>query len=173
MKGTQIPFPENPFAVLTFIAAPAVLTNASAVMSLTTSNRLARAVDRARALVKELADEQHKGDSLQTFRVREVEVARERAGLLIRALGFFQLAYGGFAAATLVSLLGAAIVVWQGVFIHIILGAALICALVAVGGIVAGAAILVRESRIAYRILREETVFVLESLNDAAAKKPG
>jgi hypothetical protein len=167
------PFPDNPFAVLTFIAAPAVLTNASAVMSLTTSNRLARAVDRARALVKELSDEKSKEDTFHAFRVREVEVARERAGLLIRALGFFQLAYGGFAAATLVSLLGAALVVMKGLFHEVILGAALMCALVAVGGIVTGSAILVRESRMAYRILREETVFVLEAINDPAEKKLG
>ena len=42
------PFSANPFTVFTLITAPAVLTNAAAVMSLTTSNRLARAIDRGR-----------------------------------------------------------------------------------------------------------------------------
>ena len=37
----------NPFTVLTFIAAPAVLTNASSVLALGTSNRFARVIDRA------------------------------------------------------------------------------------------------------------------------------
>jgi len=34
----------SPFAALTFIAAPALLTNASSLLMLGTSNRLARAV---------------------------------------------------------------------------------------------------------------------------------
>ena len=40
----------NPLATLSFIVAPAVLTNAASVMVMSTSNRLARAVDRAREL---------------------------------------------------------------------------------------------------------------------------
>ena len=44
--------PSNPLAVLTFISAPAVLTNASCVLLFGTGNRSGRAVDR----VHELAD---------------------------------------------------------------------------------------------------------------------
>ena len=44
--------PSNPLAVLTFISAPAVLTNASCVLLFGTGNRYGRAVDR----VHELAD---------------------------------------------------------------------------------------------------------------------
>jgi hypothetical protein len=40
----------NPFAVLSLIVAPAILTNASCVLVMSTSNRLARVVDRARNL---------------------------------------------------------------------------------------------------------------------------
>lgn len=39
----------SPFQILTLIVAPAVLTNSSAVLSLSTSNRFARAVDRSLA----------------------------------------------------------------------------------------------------------------------------
>jgi cysteine sulfinate desulfinase/cysteine desulfurase-like protein len=46
------PVSDSPFAVLTLIAAPAVFTNASSVLSL--GNRLARVVDRTRTLVKDL-----------------------------------------------------------------------------------------------------------------------
>jgi len=46
----------NPFAVLSLIVAPAVLTNASSVLAMSTSNRLARAVDRARELSKQLEE---------------------------------------------------------------------------------------------------------------------
>jgi len=44
----------NPFGILTFIVAPAILTNASSVNVLATTNRLARSVDRARALAAQL-----------------------------------------------------------------------------------------------------------------------
>jgi hypothetical protein len=44
--------PANPLAILTFISAPAVLTNASCVLLFGTGNRYGRAIDR----VHELAD---------------------------------------------------------------------------------------------------------------------
>jgi Protein of unknown function (DUF2721) len=44
----------NPFAVLSFIVAPAVLTNASSVLTMSTNTRLAGAVDRARELSRQL-----------------------------------------------------------------------------------------------------------------------
>ena len=44
----------NPFAALSLIVAPAILTNACSVLILSTSNRFARAVDRARQLAQEI-----------------------------------------------------------------------------------------------------------------------
>src|SRR4051812_16379887 len=99
----------NPFIVFTLIAAPAVLTNAAAVMSLTTSNRIARAVDRGRALVAELSRPEPMPTEKRQFRLREIEVAQRRAVLLIRAMGSFQFALGGFAMTTVVALIGAAL----------------------------------------------------------------
>ncbi len=46
---------DNPFAALTIVVAPAVLTNASSVLCLGTGNRIARVVDRTRVLNAELA----------------------------------------------------------------------------------------------------------------------
>ena len=40
------PLGRSPFAVLTAIVGPAILTNASSVLCLGTSNRIARVVDR-------------------------------------------------------------------------------------------------------------------------------
>ena len=45
----------NPFAALSLIVAPAILTNASSVLSMSTSNRLARAVDRPRGRSRQRA----------------------------------------------------------------------------------------------------------------------
>ena len=54
-------FPTNPFAILTFISAPAVLTNASCVLLFGTGNRYGRAIDR----MHELADMVEKGRVLR------------------------------------------------------------------------------------------------------------
>jgi Protein of unknown function (DUF2721) len=45
----------NPFGVLTAVVAPAILTNASAVLALGTSNRLGWVVDRTRVVFADLA----------------------------------------------------------------------------------------------------------------------
>jgi hypothetical protein len=45
---------DNPFAVLTAVVAPAILTNASSVLSLGTGNRIARVVDRTTVLAASL-----------------------------------------------------------------------------------------------------------------------
>ena len=44
---------QNPFAVLTIIVAPALLTNASCLLALSTINRLLRTRDSMRELLKE------------------------------------------------------------------------------------------------------------------------
>ena len=44
----------SPFAALTIIVAPAILTNAASVLSLGTGNRIARVVDRTRILAAEM-----------------------------------------------------------------------------------------------------------------------
>ncbi len=96
------------FAVLSFLAAPAILTNASTILALGTSNRLARASDRARAASAAIVGS--KGptdDSLLKFYQRDFASATRRAGLLITALRRFYLAAGCFATGTCVALLGA------------------------------------------------------------------
>ena len=77
------PLGSNPFAILTFIAAPAILTNASSVMALGTSNRFARAIDRARGLA---ADLEAPGRSLPevALRSRQLTYASRRVLILVR-----------------------------------------------------------------------------------------
>ena len=45
----------DPFAILTVVVAPAVLTNASSVLALGTNNRLTRVADRTHAVTPQLA----------------------------------------------------------------------------------------------------------------------
>ena len=154
----------NPFIVLTFIAAPAVLTNACAVMSLTTSNRIARAVDRGRSLVKELSRPDPMPSERRQFRLLEVSVAQRRAVLLIEAMASFQFACAGFAMTTILALLGAALG-FLGIRAVNIAALALVlaCQSLAVAGIVRGASKIIRESRMAYTVLRQEADQMLDT----------
>src|ERR671936_14286 len=99
------PWGSNPFQVLTFIVAPAILTNASSVMALATSNRFARTVDRTRALYAQVKGGE--GDPGRAHRQRQLDFAVRRVRRLVRALTAFYLSVGSFAATSLVSLLGA------------------------------------------------------------------
>lgn len=156
------PLATNPFAVLTFIAAPAILTNASSVMALGTSNRFARAIDRARTLAKEFGTApQDSPDELTRLRFRQLQYANRRALLLVRALTGFYTSLGAFAAASLASLVGAAFVIGhhhaaREVAMFIAFG----CGVVGVGGLVTGSVILVWETRQTLRIIREETAVI-------------
>src|SRR5256886_9982435 len=97
----------NPFAVLSLIVAPAVLTNASSVLAMSTSNRLARAVDRARELSKQLEGSADLSSPEAARRFRELAAAEDRSVLLLRALQNIYFGLGAFALAALVRLLGA------------------------------------------------------------------
>src|SRR2546425_12010572 len=94
----------NPFAVLSLIVAPAVLTNASSVLILSTSNRLARAVDRARELSRQLEEAVEFSSSEPARRLRELTATERRTLMLLAALRGFYIALGSFASAALVSL---------------------------------------------------------------------
>src|SRR5262245_14966486 len=99
------PLGSNPLAVLTFIVAPAVLTNAASVMSLQTANRFARAIDRARSLAIQIEGNQSAEDEVNKLRLRQLDFAEKRAMMLLRALTAFYLSVGSFAGASFTSLL--------------------------------------------------------------------
>src|SRR5215470_8066858 len=103
------PVSETPFAVLTLIAAPAVFTNASSVLALGTGNRLARVVDRTLELAHDVHDPALESEDRQ-LRVNHLSRLEKRGALLVRALSFFYGSIGAFAAASLVSILGAVLV---------------------------------------------------------------
>ncbi len=102
------PITETPFAVLTLIAAPAVFTNASSVLTLGTGNRLARVVDRTRVIARQLEAGTANEDDAHLW-VRHLDRLERRGALLLRAIRAFYAAIGAFAAASLVALLGASL----------------------------------------------------------------
>jgi hypothetical protein len=149
--------PTNPYAALSLIVAPAVLTNASSVLVLSTSNRLARAVDRARVLATQLETPSRSTDDLAALRLTELDSAEKRALMLLSALRFFYASIGGFATAALTSLVGATLLGTQFRALPATLEALALAALfIGVMGLVLGCVLLVRETRIAVRVVTDE-----------------
>ena len=144
------PVTDNPFAVLTLIAAPAVFTNASSVLCLGTSNRLARVVDRTRDLNRRLQASPPADAASKEMWTRHIERLEKRGLLLVRALSFFYTAIGAFAAASVVSLLGASV---AGLSLNmpfaLIAGISLVVGIVGFAGLSVGCALLVQETRLA------------------------
>src|ERR1700751_1902695 len=100
-------FPTNPFAVLRFISAPAIITNASCVLLFGTGNRYGRAIDRVHELSDVVQQNGTDDDAELRLRIRQLEAAETRTLLIVRALSCFYTAAAGFVGSTLVSLIGA------------------------------------------------------------------
>jgi len=149
-------FGNNPFAALSILVAPAILTSASSVLCLGTANRLARVVDRTRIVSTQLVTLASDAETTATFR-RQLEELRVRWSLVLRALICFYMSIGSFAATALISLVGSSFTTpnLRLVFNCLeILG--LLSAIVGVGSLMVGCSIMVREIRLAIRNLAEE-----------------
>ncbi|MFI5105678.1 MAG: DUF2721 domain-containing protein [Terriglobales bacterium] len=152
----QTPLSDNPFAILTFIAAPAVFTNASSVLALGTSNRLARVVDRTRQIAREIHGAPP-GDASAKMWVNHLGRMEKRGSLLVRAMRYFYGAVGAFAGASLVSILGAVLASTNyRLPFEVITGIGLVAGGLGFAGLVAGCVLLVSETRLALAIIVEE-----------------
>lgn len=98
----------NPFALLSLVGAPAVLTNAASVLALSTSNRFLRTTERMRGFAAEIQKMKASPD-VRALLVRQMDRTEEQAKLLLGALRGAYVAAGAFTAATLISILGAAV----------------------------------------------------------------
>jgi hypothetical protein len=153
----------NPFAVLTLISAPAVLTNASCVLLFGTGNRYGRAIDRVHELSEMIEGASDLKPSELHLRIRQLEASEQRTGLIVRALTSFYTAVAGFACSTLVSLVGAVMV--SAKLEHgtpFCFALAMLTGTLAVVSMITGAMMLVRETRFSFRILKEESKFLSE-----------
>ncbi|MBS2035661.1 DUF2721 domain-containing protein [bacterium] len=147
----------SPFQILTLIVAPAVLTNSSSVLSLGTSNRFARAVDRSRALYDKLKVADSLTPSEKDIFTRQLPLIRLRALLLVRALTAFYTSVGAFSATALTSLIGAGTEMYGYTSVSrflTVLAVTLGC--LGVAGLVSGTGLLVRETWLAFKFLEME-----------------
>jgi hypothetical protein len=159
------PTEPNPLAILSFFVAPAILTNASSVLTLATSNRFARAMDRTRVLIGELSSPE---SPTHARRVRELlHAARRRSALLVRALNAYYMAVASFGFASLSALFGALFLLTglasprRVAFVAAFCGGA-----VGVASVIYASAISFVESRIAIRIVTVEADAALEENAD-------
>ena len=156
-----MPLGDNPFAVLTTVVAPAVLTNACSVLALGTSNRVARVVDQSRIIAAEIRS--LAPDSPDSLRHRkQFGVLRRRAKHLLWALRLFYAALGSFACAVLIAVLGG--VISAANFPEAFEIAALVgffVGAVGVGGLTVGCVLMVAEVRLALKQTADDTDAVL------------
>jgi hypothetical protein len=156
---------ENPFAVLTAVAAPAILTNACSVLALGTGNRVARVVDRTRVITGEL-ETLTKGTDMYKNRLAQIVRLRKRSRLLLAALRIIYASLGGFALCALVSVVGAVVAFYAySVGFYIAAIVALVSGMAAVAGLVSGCVLMVAETRLALQGADE-------ALEEALAGRP-
>jgi hypothetical protein len=146
----------NPFGVLTAIVAPAILTNASSVLALGTSNRLGRVVDRTRVVYADLAATAPGSQEHRDW-MEQLAALRTRGQMLLRALRLFYAALGLFAASALVSV-GGSVAIFYGskALFEIAAGLAVITGASAVVGLAVGGTLMAHETRLAVQSLTAE-----------------
>ena len=149
---------ENPFGVLTFIAAPAVLTNASSVLAMSTINRMLRTRDRMHQMYAEAEDPVK--NSRPDF-LAHVNRTESQGLLLLGALHWIYTALGCFAGATLITLLGAVADQFSHILpMRIVVGLALIMGIGGVAGLVGGCVHLFKATQLSLISIREEAAAI-------------
>jgi hypothetical protein len=151
---------ESPFGTLTFIVAPALLTNASSVLAMSTINRMLRTRDR----MFELYAQSEAGGQTETEAARLVRLVNrvEKQGiLLLRSLHSIYVALGAFAGATLVTLLGASMAIFfSSVWVSISSILGIVLGILGVGGLVFGSMNLLWATRLSLINLKEEAKLI-------------
>jgi hypothetical protein len=162
---------ENPFSVLSYIVAPALLTNTTALLLMGTTNRFARAVDRARAVAERVTKSgaaaggpvasAASDPELDRLTENELGICRRRVNIIRNAMTAFYTATACLALATLLSLAGALLATaGSPLVLDVALGISAAFGVAGVAAIVFGSAILVGESRLGAQANMHETAYV-------------
>lgn len=156
----------NPFVVLSYVSGPALLTNATSLILLSTTNRFARAIDRSRHLTDRLISPGP--NPLHEVEASELRVVGRRIKLIGRAIAGFYLAAAMFALATVTSILGAVLAeLVAGTALDVIVALAVIFGLVGFAAFVAAAFALVVETRLTMGALAFESAAAIEAMDRA------
>src|ERR1035437_1593152 len=139
---------QNPFAVLTFIVAPAILTNATSVLALRTINRMLRTRERMQQLyAKSEGGTEFRGAAF----LAQVNRVEKQAVHLLSALRWIYTALGACAAA---GQLG------NEVFMRGVVGTGLLLGVLGVAGLVGGCLNLLHATQLSLTNIREEAALI-------------
>jgi hypothetical protein len=153
----------NPFTLLTFISAPALLTNACSVLALNAASRYGRAFDRMKAVGRELEGTPPE-NPVFAVRLRLLDRLVLRVKMLLRAQIAFYVAVGLFALSALVSLTGAALSVEHHYLLESTAVGGFALGVLATASLVRGCFLTVGETRLAMVNLREEETLLLAAV---------
>lgn len=159
--------------MLTFIAAPALLTNASSVLAMSTINRMLRTRDRMHALYSKF-EQGGMSDVDYERLVVQVDRVERQAELLLKSLHAVYVALGAFAGATLLTLLGATLAHYTGFSVFNLLGGlGLGLGFVGVGGLVFGSFQLFQANQLSLLNMRAEAEWIRQHQQERKRLKEG
>ena len=155
-------FSQSPFSVVTLIVAPAMLTNATSVLAMSTINRMLRTRERMSELFT-----RSEGGGLSKAEAKRLVDQTNRVELqalyLLNAMRAIYVALGAFVAATLVTLLGAVLEQFHAAFwFYTFTTFGLIFGGVGVAGLIVGSVLLFRTTRLSLTNIREEAACIRE-----------
>ena len=160
----------NPFVVLSYVSGPALLTNATSLILLSTTNRFARAIDRSRQLTALLG--KPSPERLLTVEADELRTVGRRIRLIGLAIAGFYLAAAMFALATVTSILGAVLAqAVSGVLLDLIVVFAVVLGGVGFAAFVTGAFALIVETRLTMGSLAKESAAAIGAMEQAMHRK--
>jgi hypothetical protein len=161
----------NPFAVLTVVAAPALLTNSASLLALSTSNRFLRASERMRSLGDQLEEHTHPVH-IREMLIRQVSRVERQGILLLNALRAIYIAMACFAGATIISVVGAVRATSPyAVEVELIVTLSFIAGFVGVVSLIYGAYGLFHATRLSLSNISEEAAMLRER-HPAAKNNP-
>lgn len=156
----------NPFVVLSYVGGPALLTNATSLLVLSTANRFARAIDRSRYLTGLLAEPALEG--LHALEVAELRTTGRRIRLIGTAISALYLAAAMFALATVVSIIGGVVAqATTGATLDVIIVFAVALGIIGFAAFVIASLALVIETRITMGWLGQESENAIAAMNEA------
>jgi hypothetical protein len=151
---------QSSFGIVTFIAAPALLTNASSVLAMSTINRMLA----TRELMHKLYTQSEMGklsENEAAELIKKADRVEKQAELLFRALRSIYLALASFVCATLVTLLGAVFAsLHNAVLLDLLVGIGVAIGFIGVAGLVTGCVRLFRATQLSLLNIHDEAASI-------------
>lgn len=157
-------FDASPITAFTLIATPAVLTNAAAILIMSTSNRFSRTLDRGRMLAHQL-DNGDLSRTQRSLRMSQFERAQVRTFLLLKALSSFYLALGILAVTSVLSIVGITVSALTDLAITFAPWVAVWAGCLGVSILAVGCVFLLKETRLAVESITEEAQHLRSSFS--------